>query len=103
MKTTAELKKRAEQFLDSFPHSQALLPWLIATMVREEGSVNGAPKISAALHVLFISTAEKYSLLKAGEVMAVNPVIIILHGSGFDYAAIARRPRAPLTMTGLID
>ena len=28
-----------------------------------------APKISAVLHVLFISTAEKYSLLKAGEVM----------------------------------
>ena len=28
-----------------------------------------APKISAALHVLFISTAENCSFLKAGEVM----------------------------------
>jgi len=41
MKTTAELKKRAEQFLDSFPQPRAMLPWLIATMIREEGSVNG--------------------------------------------------------------
>jgi NADH:ubiquinone oxidoreductase subunit E len=40
MKTTAELKKWAEQFLDSLPHHQALLPWLIAMTIREEGSVN---------------------------------------------------------------